>query len=196
MTYDATWVTARGVESAELRPDGRPRYRYWLERRWSSEPNHLLWVLFNPSRATADGTEDDPAVKACVRRTKRHAANYPDLAIGAMRMVNLFACRATNTRAERWPTGDGLEALEWRGPDNAEHLEQQTRDPGVAKIVVAWGPTLVSGLRAQNRASEVLAQLGETFCLGQEAKSGQPYYAGPRSRYSLGAPLYRFSHQL
>jgi hypothetical protein len=181
------------VESEELRADGRPVYRYWLERRWSNEPHHLLWVMFNPSRATADGTDDDRAVAACLRRTKHFASANPDLGVGAMRMANLFARRATDVSAEEWPRGDALNSPQWCGPDNDAHLAEQAADPRTAEIIVAWGPTLVHRKQAQRRAIEVADLLGNVLCLGQDTKSQQPYYAGPRSRYPISAPLHYFT---
>ncbi|MDO5648442.1 DUF1643 domain-containing protein [Paracoccus sp. (in: a-proteobacteria)] len=64
------------------------RWRYLLERRWAPGSG-LVWVMLNPS--TADEMRNDPTIERCQRRAVR-------LGFGAMRIVNLFAWRATDPR--------------------------------------------------------------------------------------------------
>ena len=66
-------------------------YRYALTRRWTAGPR-LLWVMLNPS--TANEMANDPTVERCERRARA-------MGFGAFRVVNLFAWRATDTRALR-----------------------------------------------------------------------------------------------
>lgn len=75
-------------------------YRYALTREWS-EGTRLLFVMLNPS--TADERRNDPTVERCERRAR-------SLGCGAMRVVNLFAYRATDPRdlkAAAAPVGPG-----------------------------------------------------------------------------------------
>ncbi len=79
---------------------GGGRYRYALWRRWSDAPARVF-ILLNPS--TADAATDDPTIRACVRHARHDGA-------GAIRVVNLFARRATDPRdlkQARSPIGPG-----------------------------------------------------------------------------------------
>ena len=72
---------------AEFSPCGR--WRYALGRRWGPGPG-LVFVLLNPS--TADHLTPDATLLRCVARAQ-------GLGFGALRVVNLFAWRATDPRA-------------------------------------------------------------------------------------------------
>ncbi|SNT73088.1 DUF1643 domain-containing protein [Paracoccus seriniphilus] len=63
-------------------------YRYALTREWGSG-RRIAFVMLNPS--TADEQRNDPTIERCERRARR-------LGFGAMRIVNLFAYRATDPR--------------------------------------------------------------------------------------------------
>lgn len=104
-TFGGVILTEAGVSArnligavqrrALLSPDGR--YRYVLEREWDPEGSSVCWVMLNPS--TADADVDDPTVRRCLRFTRRWAASDPELGIGRMTVVNLFARRSTSPEA-------------------------------------------------------------------------------------------------
>ena len=62
-------------------------YRYSLTRTWDPGGPRCLWILLNPS--TADARRNDPTVERCERRARA-------MGFGAVRVVNLFAFRATS----------------------------------------------------------------------------------------------------
>lgn len=99
------------------------RYRYGLTREWDRAAARLLFVMLNPSTATE--VQNDPTVERCERRARAYGA-------GAVRVVNIFAFRATDPKVMRAvddPVGPGNDAAilasvsEWR-PD---------------KVICAWG---------------------------------------------------------
>lgn len=61
-------------------------YRYALTRTWDPDQPKIAFVMLNPS--TADAMRNDPTVERCERRARQ-------MGYGAMRVVNLFAFRAT-----------------------------------------------------------------------------------------------------
>lgn len=76
-------------------------YRYALEREWDAAGPRMTFVMLNPS--TASELRNDPTVERCERRAR--AMGY-----GALRVVNLFAYRATrpaDLRAAPAPEGPG-----------------------------------------------------------------------------------------
>lgn len=98
------------------------KYRYALERRWGVSPA-IAWVMLNPS--TADATIDDPTIGRCIEFSRRWG-------FGSLRVVNLYAYRATDPR-ELKP----LTYAERCGPLNAWHQHMALQDAAV--IVAAWG---------------------------------------------------------
>ncbi len=109
--------------AAILSPDGR--YRYVLQRTWQPETLRLTFVMLNPS--TADATVDDPTIRRCIGFARRQ--NF-----GGIRVVNLYAWRATDPRELR-------RAIDPVGPDNDEHLREAlivAREQKVP-VVAAWG---------------------------------------------------------
>lgn len=184
-TFLSVWPYAfsgRGEESDDHGPDGLSIYRYWIERRWSEVPDFVLWVMFNPSTATISDDNDDRAVPRCFKRSQR-IVERTGLMIGAMRVVNLFARRATmiDGGSEPWPRGHVLKRPTWVGPDNDVHIAEQSAQ--AALTIVAWGPSLLRGRRAEWRADQVEGMVRDPWCLGVNAEK-HPYYAGPR-----GAPM-------
>ena len=61
-------------------------YRYCLGRSWNAAGRRLLVVMLNPS--TADHERNDPTLARCEARARADG-------FGALRVVNLFAFRAT-----------------------------------------------------------------------------------------------------
>lgn len=138
-------------------------FRYYLVRRWDDDHGELRWCMLNPSVADAD--TDDPTVRKCTGFAKRWG-------FGSIRIVNLFAFRATNPR-------DLLKANDPVGPDNAQHLEEILRTP----VVVAWGGSLPKSMIAREIVKSV-TRLAERnvptptnpwawWCLGR-TKGGEP----------------------
>src|SRR5258708_25884820 len=76
-----------GVEKGAVLSDDLV-YRYELTRRWDSRPM-VTWVMLNPS--IADAEVDDLTVTKCCGFTQRWGW-------GGIRVVNLFALRATNPK--------------------------------------------------------------------------------------------------
>jgi hypothetical protein len=130
-------------------------YRYALTRVWDAGLGKVTFVMLNPSTATE--VQNDPTVERCERRARA-------LGFGALRVVNIFAFRATDPRvmrAQADPVGEGndaaiIEAAAWAD-----------------RVVCAWGSHgvhLDRGLvvEALLRATrQPLFQLGLT-------KAGQP----------------------
>lgn len=119
------------------------RYRYDLQRRWKSEgifSTYLLkWIMLNPS--TADDKIDDPTVRKCMKFAR--AWGY-----GGIRVVNLFAYRATDPRELK-----KLSYAEAVGPMNNGAIIDALDGPGIN--IAAWG----QGGKTWSRASIVMKDL-------------------------------------
>ena len=125
---------------AQISPCGAYRYELW--RRWESSGRILLWILLNP--ATADADDDDPTTMRCVRFADRWG-------YGAIRVVNLFALRASNPKALY--TADAPV-----GPDNDRIIIEaidSTQD-----LICAWG----NHGRLNGRGDEVRGLLSGHGC--------------------------------
>lgn len=96
-------------------------YRYLLYRRWADGPR-CVFVMLNPS--TADETSDDPTIRRCIGFAKREGC-------GALKVVNLFAYRATSPKAMK-------AAADPVGPDNDVHI-MDAFDTADGPIICAWG---------------------------------------------------------
>ena len=95
-------------------------YRYRLDRRWSDAPP-LTWIMLNPSTATE--AANDPTIARCEARARAGA-------YGGLRIVNLFALRATRPAdLKRHPSP--------HGPANDGHLLDACA--GAACVVAGWG---------------------------------------------------------
>jgi hypothetical protein len=133
-------------------------YRYVLNRRWLPGPV-LTWVMLNPSIADAD--TDDPTITRCVHRAILWA--WRGIPFGGIRVVNLFALRATHPAA--------LAAHhDPAGPDNDQWLKAAAA-AGDGPVVAAWG----THGNLQGRADAVRQLLADTpwLCLGT-ANAGEP----------------------
>lgn len=97
-------------------------YRYELVRRWGPEPL-VTWVMLNPS--TADADVDDPTIRRCMSFAR-------EWRWGGIRVVNLFALRATDPKEikrHHSPLGD----------KNAGYIVEAIRGHDTAFAVAAWG---------------------------------------------------------
>ena len=131
-------------------------YRYLLWRDFAPDPtDHCLWILLNPSTATAD--EDDPTIRRCQTFTKLWGFD-------SCRVVNIFAWRSTDPHVLP-------ELADPIGPDNNAWI---SREVAAAKhIVCAWG----AHGSLHDRSTEVREILGEyeRWCFGR-TKSGEPLH--------------------
>ena len=138
------------IRSAGVSADGR--YRYWLERRWA-EGDALTFVMLNPS--TADADVDDPTIKRCIK--------FADgFGYGALRVMNLFAFRATDPRALVPAYRSGVDIV---GPLNGNMLRHAYDHEPV--LVAAWGAHVVARIPEAVKPSSAL-------CLGVNASDGSP----------------------
>lgn len=97
------------------------QYRYFLERRWARALKPCTFLMLNPS--TADALVDDPTIRRCMHFARR-------LGSGSLRVVNLFAWRATNPQ-ELHRKADPV------GPLNDESILNAVAGAGV--VIAAWG---------------------------------------------------------
>lgn len=131
------------------------KYRYLLERQWSTAESRVLtFVMLNPSTATAK--EDDPTIRSCKRLAME--ANC-----GGLRVMNLFAFRTPSPEKL-------LKAKEPVGLLNDHYLQQLSARE---MVVVAWG----AGSKFANRAHQVWKSMSNAgvgmFCYGQNS-DGSP----------------------
>jgi hypothetical protein len=111
-------------------------YRYRLSRIWDASRSRIVWIMLNPSSATA--AEVDPTINRILRFSKRWGH-------GAAEVVNLFALRATDPTVLK-------RHFDPVGPRNDEAIMAAV---GFAdRVVVAWGTRGVL-----NRRDEVVAGL-------------------------------------
>lgn len=134
--------------SADISDDGI--YRYRLVREWGPGPA-ITFCMLNPS--TADADLDDRTISKCIGFAKREGAE-------AIRVVNLFALRATDPR-------DLARHTDPVGPMNHQYLAALS---GLT-VIAAWGAEPF----ATERAEEVVAlhPVIRWQCLGTTA-SGAP----------------------
>jgi hypothetical protein len=117
-------VTRTAVaKDAVLSPCGL--YRYSLTRTWDSKLPPVVFIGLNPS--TADASLDDPTIRRCIRFGR-------DFGGGSLRMLNLFAFRATQPE-------DMRRAEDPCGPDNDHWLLAAAADAarGAVLAIAAWG---------------------------------------------------------
>lgn len=98
------------------------RYRYSLTRFWE-EGRHVLWVMLNPSTATAE--EDDPTIRRCQGFAR--SWGYSGIVV-----ANLFALRTSDPR-RLYRDHDPI------GPDNDRRLGDMAASGGLGLVVAAWG---------------------------------------------------------
>lgn len=113
------------------------RYRYSLERLWTSANPLITWIMLNPS--TADADKDDPTIRRCMDFSRSWG-------FAGMVVVNLFAWRATDP-------ADMKRAVHPVGPANDAEIMYFARNSEA--IVAAWG----THGAYQERGKRVLAML-------------------------------------
>lgn len=163
--------------SAIISSDGR--FRYQLIRRWKSVGDNACFIMLNPS--TADGSEDDPTIKACMQFAQRWG-------MSGLIVVNLFAYRSTSPKPLRNETN-------FIGSMNDYHMEEATCF--AKKIVCAWGihPHII---RRSRQVGQKLYDWGVTdrcFCLGTTL-AGYPRHPLYVSRFTKLQPFLPPTQQL
>ncbi len=145
--------------SAMLSPCGA--YRYTLSRVWDFQRPLCFWIGLNPS--TADARQDDPTIRRCMDFARRWKK-------GGIRMLNLFALRATS------PTKLGQHE-DPIGPENDGRLireltSQEARRPGTL-IIACWGAHGSHRNRAEAVRDLLVAESRRVplFCLGRNRDS-------------------------
>jgi hypothetical protein len=136
------------------------RYRYTLLREWDLRLRRLLWIMLNPSKATAE--IDDPTVAKCQRYARAWG-------FGSIVVTNLFGWRSTDPKA-LYSVEDPI------GPENDAAIFREVR--AASKVICAWGKH--GALR--DRGAEVLASL--------RAYGVTPYCLSRNNDGSPGHPLY------
>jgi hypothetical protein len=97
------------------------QYRYTLHRIWDERKPILVFIMLNPSTATA--MINDPTVERCQKRAEMN--NF-----GGLRVVNIFAWRSTDPMV--------LETLpDPIGPKNDQAIVQACVYAGL--IICGWG---------------------------------------------------------
>jgi hypothetical protein len=97
------------------------RYRYRLLREWDKTSPRLLFVMLNPSKATAE--RSDGTVTRCIEIAKRFG-------FGSLAVANIFALRSTDPKAlyvEKDPIGE------------LNDLYIKAEALSAAEIICAWG---------------------------------------------------------
>lgn len=141
----------------------KPVYRYVLERRWDASRPIALWVMLNPS--TADAFDDDPTIRRCVGFSKTYG-------MGAIRVVNLFAFRATSPD-DLWDAG--YQGVDIVGPQNRELLvgDLAGMNAVAGLTIVAWGAQVDNHPVGLAMVEWMREHYFGAWCLGK-TKSGQP----------------------
>lgn len=134
------------------------RYRYSLTRSWAVSP-HMIFVMLNPS--TADADIDDPTIRRCNGFAQREG-------FGGIKVINLFALRATDPR-ELFTAPDCV------GPKNEQHIHDTIIPAKMCgdKIVCAWGAHKLVGNRATFFKGYAASNGVDLYCLGK-SKDGHP----------------------
>ena len=154
-----TSFLAEARKTAVVSPCGR--YRYSLHRDWRGlfPAPSMCWIMLNPS--TADGREDDPTIRRCLRFAEAHGC-------GSLTVVNLFAFRATDPDRLK-----DLSREERTGPDNDAAIVAAVRE--AAYVVAAWGACKFAAVRAKQVVDDLIQPMGDRplICLGT-LKGGAP----------------------
>ena len=135
-------------------------YRYALWRTWDPSLPVAVFVMLNPS--TADADQDDPTIRRCVGFAKRWRC-------GSLRVVNLFAYRATDPAELR------QEGVDIVGPDNGFHVALALSPDafGGGPRVAAWGAQPKHVLSRCSLRHERMSPQIPFQCLGT-TKDGNP----------------------
>lgn len=134
-------------------------YRYDLWRRWDETLPVCTFIGLNPS--TADETVDDPTIRRCLAYAWLFGC-------GSLRMLNLFAFRATDPNVM-------MQAPDPVGPDNNSVLAMAWANKGPKDITIAaWG----RHGKFMDRQWIVARVIGPLQCLSvnSDGSPGHPLY--------------------
>jgi len=144
------------MEGASAVIDASGVYRYDLRRQVLGERTEtLVWIMLNPSQA--DAVANDPTIRRCMGFTAEWEFHE-------MRVVNLFALRATDPKKLR-THADPV------GPGNDEAIVEACRDAGL--VIAAWGADAFAVDRARH-VMRLLAKLPKYPACLARTKSGAP----------------------
>jgi hypothetical protein len=101
--------------------DETGKYRYQLWRIWDESKPLVVFIMLNPS--TADADEDDPTIRRCMNYARGWG-------YGGIKVVNLFAYRATNP-TELKIVSDPI------GPLNNQYIFDTVNNSDI--VIAAWG---------------------------------------------------------
>lgn len=101
--------------------DETGKYRYQLWRIWDESKPLAVFIMLNPS--TADADEDDPTIRRCMNYARSWG-------YGGIKVVNLFAYRATNP-TELKIVSDPI------GPLNNQYIFDAVNNSDI--VIAAWG---------------------------------------------------------
>ena len=101
--------------------DETGEYRYQLWRIWDESKPLAVFIMLNPS--TADENEDDPTIRRCMNYARSWG-------YGGIKVVNLFAYRATNPK-ELKNVNDPI------GPLNNQYIFDAVNTSDM--VIAAWG---------------------------------------------------------
>lgn len=146
----ATMLEAAGT--AVFSPD--QKYRYTLERNFYGTEQRAIFVMLNPSTATAE--EDDPTIRRCIGFAKSWGC-------AGLTVLNLFAYRATDPRELK-------KVINPFGPENERHIKERC----AGRIVVcAWGTNGVY-MGQDRRVLTWLHNVGATVSALKITANGHP----------------------
>lgn len=137
------------------------KYRYVLTREWKEDIKYfdrITFVMLNPS--TAEANIDDPTIRKCIKFAMREH-------MGELRVVNLFAYRATDPKKLLSLSIDEASG----GDKNAEWIAHSVLNSCL--IVVAWGNHGKIGEHLFFDRLERVGFKGNLYCLGIN-KNGTP----------------------
>ena len=131
-------------------------YRYRLWRKWSETGGRCLFVMLNPSKATA--TVKDSTITKCIGFAQRWG-------YGSFEVVNIFALVSTDPRV-LYKTIDPV------GPSNDLHIAQSIADAN--HVVVAWGQH-GSHMKRGEAVLRLIRKSKDPYAF-RLTKSGEPYH--------------------
>ena len=142
------------------------KYRYTLYREWAEDPMFegiqvLNFVMLNPS--TADAAQDDPTIRKCIGFAKHNKYN-------AIRVVNLFAYRATNPKDLQKFYVEGGDIV---GERNDEYVAEI---PPEETVVAAWGSTFKNEYFWKRRVEKTINLLNRKMRCLRKTQEGRPWH--------------------
>lgn len=147
-------ISAPPVTTGTARFDPSGRYRYRLTRIWDRSRPAVVWIMLNPSTATASA--DDPTIRRVVGFSRAWG-------FGSAEVVNLFALRAIHPRRL-------ANSHDRVGPLNDDAIA--TAVTSAHRVVAAWGNqgTMDNPATGVRRSDEVLELMGRRdepwHCMG------------------------------